>query len=377
MVHSVYKKQKSKTMYFCIGLLLGLLPYIKIQSVVIGCSIGFSFLIYLLLSREKIWYFLTGGLLPQAIVLLHSYITQDLTSWKYKIVNTFTYATKDNFTYSTSQCLEQFANSVLTIFSVIDSKPFILWITLVYITCITFILYHYLKNKPPLNLKNLWVGITLILYFFASFYTIYKPPQTYPHYVLFILPAFILITGYAVLVVSKNFADNNYTNKLFTRTILATFALLVSTSSFYVLKCGNIAFNELEGNLQIAKNKDPLSRAILEFGKPGDQLTVWGWNNELYLRTMMHNGTRFVYTYKIHNNWPSSSHDLRLFNEDIVKRKPSFFIDVYDLFGNQNIAGNKKHLKYSELRKTIANFYKYRKTVNGIDIFQLKNSKEI
>lgn len=377
MVQSAFKEQKSKIIYFLIGFLLGLLPYIKIQCIVIGCSIGFSFLIYLLLSKEKIWHLVTGVLLPQIIVLLQSYLTKDFTSLKYKIVNTFTYATKDNFADSTSQYLEQCMNSVVTIYSVIDSKPFILWISLIYITCILLIIYHYFTNKHSPTLEGSWISITLILYVSTSFYAIHKPPHAYPHYVLLILPAFILISGHSVLVVSRIFSQNNYTKKLFTRIILVTFTFFVSTSSFYVFKNGNIAFYELEKNLQIAKNKDPLSRAILELGQPNDKLAVWGWNNELYLRTMMHKGTRFVYTYKIHDNWPSSSHDLKLFNEDIVKMKPSFFIDVYDLFGNQNFSDNKKDHKYSDLRKTIADFYIHRKTVNGIDIFQLKDLKEI
>ncbi len=107
--------------------------------------------------------------------------------------------------------------------------------------------------------------------------------------------------------------------------------------------------------------------------RPGDTLTVWGWEPNLFVETGLPQGTREAHTAWEISVAPYQGYYLQRYLDDLVRREPTWFVDAIHpgafAFKDRAIFG---HQAFEGVRRLVEDRYEFVAELSGRRIYRLK-----
>lgn len=158
----------------------------------------------------------------------------------------------------------------------------------------------------------------------VALFVVAMPRHDFPHYLLFLVVPFGLWAGIAFGAFWQQAAHAPGRRRA-ALAVFALFMLVVPAAN----RAQQIAPTELGQLLSFWRHPiSRVSRAILAVTRPGDTLTIWGWAPEYYVETGLPQGTREAHTQRQIEDAPLKSYYQQRFLDEMTRNHPTVFIDV-------------------------------------------------
>ena len=329
--------------WYAAGVLLGLMPWAKLQSVPFGGALGGLALLACWLDRRRsvrsrlAWIAALSGaaLAPTIVVLALAAATGQLEQFEVCYI-------RDNLEYMGTGL------SWSTVLAQLGRIASITWQVPAFAVAALLLALVGLRRRPtPL----FWVAAVSTL---AAVYAVVAPRHSFFHYVLFVLPPLTLLAAVAIV----GLWNSSTTPRGRVLLLAMILGLGGAGAAALRLRC------EPPANLgHLARDwRAPhslLARHIRHVATAGDRLTVWGWTPHLHVETALAQGTRDAHTFRQMEPSPRRDTFYRpRFLADLRAQRPTFFVDAVGptSFGFPDRPGN-AHETFPELREFIAQHY--------------------
>lgn len=256
---------------FCVGLILGSIPYAKIQATPIAVTISLFSILFIQLNKKFICYkislitFLLSGLLVSIAFLVPLIVGGDFYDFWNSYIIWPTIYIKDPLTF------QQFT-------SLVSGDPILVYITLIPFLVLGFVAV-FQSGRFSRVFPKLW-GLFFVAIVASAYLSITRPGNMFPHY-LMLLPSFFLLASAFVLIQNEP--------KFFTKHIYAgAFAISIIFIFFP-------DFKKLENVIPKAEFKfNWSSPRIFDylFAENDDKLLVWGWMPQWHITSGIVPATR-------------------------------------------------------------------------------------
>jgi hypothetical protein len=232
--------------------------------------------------------------------------------------------------------------------------------------------YRYKSTRPT----------PIFLWFFAistligSLYAVLKPGNEFSHYLLFLLMPLTLINACFISEIYQRALQKSSILKF--GSIALLLLLIMPTIGFLLEKKGvqgslNKYISTPQTNRQLAESG--VSKEIAKYTQQGDYLTVWGWTCKYYVETGLPAGTAENHTERCIFQHQMKDVYKDRFIKDIRRSKPKVFVDAVGI--NSLWVTDSKTQGYQtweELRRYIDNNYTLKATIDDSRIF-VRNTK--
>ncbi|WP_240163644.1 hypothetical protein [Spirosoma taeanense] len=348
-----------------IGLLLGMVPFGKLQAVplaaVVGLFVGLDLLtrpnLNVSAKAARIGVLVLGGITFPLVFVLLTWINSVYNDFvTFYIIGNFRYANDSNQLVSLLRLPIFFEKG--SEFDWLVKLTGLIWLVGVVVA---------LRRRIQAN-RSLWqvggfVGVLLV----ATLIAITRTGSEYVHYLYFLTgPLFFLLAyGWQQLRLSNQMAQ------WFPIGVLSIYLLLFGIQAVQRYRQG-IALNPYssEGQGGWAVQQSPVSKEIRKYGRPGEKLAVWGWRCDYYVQTQMPQGVAENHTIRSTFAHPMRDDYQRRYVKDFKRSKPAVFVDAV---GSQNLwmtdRNSQGHEIIGPLRQFVATNYHYAGLVNDTRIY--------
>jgi hypothetical protein len=315
----------SVKMFVILGLLLGLIPFAKIQAIPLALTIALAGLVlhYRTYKFKGMSYFIGSGLLPSFFFLVWTYAGGGLDYfWNSYILFNMYYAESE-----VPQGLTLLDKIGYAWQLILNTKGAVLYFQsgLIFsFFCLVFLDFNKFFKFP----QRAGIIVFSLLFFIVSLLCIGQPHRPYLHYTLFAFLSLSVLSGTAIYVFTNPgyisaFSD---THK---KIILTASIIFISLFFFFQHFSFSPVYNiYAETNKNGAVIEPNVVLAINKHSSPGDYMAIWGWKNVLYSDTDLISGTRLPGTSGILNRNSYSNYFLSFFLADMERNKPKIFIDA-------------------------------------------------
>lgn len=342
-------KDKNKAIWLIVllGLLLGAIPYTKLQAAPIAfCFVPFSLLILKKNAKNtvlKVALFLLSGLIASFIVAILLINSDHLNeSFRAYITNNLSYG--DLLPWYEILWNDLYQNK----------NPFLL--VLIGLTGFWLIIRPNVKYP-----REVILFISLLL--FVTLYCIYKPGASFDHYLLFLLLPFTLFFALNFHLLKTLIINGKWGKMIISLLIIAV------SFGFTGIKFHN-AF--ISTSLEKPIKQSDVSKKILEYTKPSDQLIIWGESSKIYLETKLLQGSKWCHSYwgmyspEIQNQFKSA------YLEEVKSGNFPVILDAHKINGFIN-RGNNGIETFPELYNYVENNYKLEADIDEMRIYVRKD----
>ena len=356
----LYQCTKSNLLVFTTGFVLGNLVFVKFQNVPMGLLIAGAFLLEIITRKEwrKGVFLILGGVLPTLVINFYYLKKGELGMfWDNYFWNYFYYSYTTQF--SNLPISERFSplRIVKFIYNSQNSRIYFFTITIL-ILCSSFLAY-----KPLLSLKSSYkkaIGFGVLL-IGVSLYSILQSGNSFQHYRLYLLIPLSLFFGLTLGLLSEKRQQILLIIFLVCCTFMAGYNLCTRPETT------DLSFNELD---------EKIIGIITKATSETDPIVVWGWRDQLYVRSNRPMGFRDAHTFhfalksKLIPTWTAD------FLDDMQSNKPELFIDVttppeYSIFSQILVP----YEHNPDIKNYINSHYQLHQSISGVRIYKrLKSS---
>lgn len=342
-------QQNNIRLLYCAGLLLGALPFLKIQSVLLAGFVGILGIYYLYQQihfdskyRLKYLYLVLSYLfipLAFAVFIISFDVLGDF--WNYYILDNFVYVSSNGNAY-------HWKESNLIFFS---SKDFV-----VYLSGISFFTLINIRSVIRFAQVHFVQTILFLLVLLLAYLTVLLPKNNFPHYLNFMIYPLCLWMAFVLNTISRV----DYKQFLLAFGIFAvweaTQLLVYHQTNFYVYMI-----------LNKQMKSTPTGAYIRENTSTNDYLAIWGWDCKLYIETNTLQAVPESHSERCMFPTPQQKVHLERYLRYLKKNKPRFLIDVsskIDFFIPIH--------RFKDLNEYLNKYYFLDKTIDGNVIYRLK-----
>ncbi|MBM2815330.1 MAG: hypothetical protein HW421_2092 [Ignavibacteria bacterium] len=360
---------------FYLGLLLGLFPFIKLQTVPIAFGIALVYIFVEIRKKEiekkvkliRISNFLGSSLLPTIIAILVFY--------KYDLIDEFfSLYIINNWQYATDGLKNYFGN-------ISNFGPFIFiklhgkagigfLISLSIIILLTG--FKIIKNRKSITWKIYDFNFLLlsVVLLFCSYYSIIKPKNIFYHYqILFYIPL-TFSAGIFLYIFKNNYCKIINNSQKFLKKLTYGFLTVTLIANSYLIISGNKGFEFTLQKVEEWFYKNRYLPVIQKYAKPDEKMAIWGWRSHCYIESGMIQGTRHSHIYFQVVPSPNQEYYLQLYAEDLKENKPVVFLDVISetsfYVTDKSIYGFDK---FPEIKKIIDSNYTFISEADGVGVY--------
>lgn len=294
-----------------LGILLGCLPYEKMQLVPAGLILaGFGVVMFLRRrARAATIAFLIGGVLPTAIVVGWYFVRgESATFWTSYFWRYYYYSME------TSEMLLQMRFHPRRVYRFIFGDDWSRFFLLGQTAVIGLGALVLMKRRPHLSLPARSHFLLSALLVATAFYSVLMAGNNYKHYLLLL---FVPIMHAAGVVIAATPAA--------WRTLLIGMGFGAA-----VLQAGaNTWRREPMPPLPTQAADQRLVDVVQKHTRPGESIVTWGYSDRLHLLANRPMGYRYANTYYVYSPLRAlKEFDQRLFLNDMKENRPSLFIDA-------------------------------------------------
>jgi len=311
---------------FFVGALTGALPFTKLQAAPAGIFLYLSCAVVIFLQRNalqpgyarRLAWQAAGGLFVPALILIPVAFGG---AW-------------NEFVYFYLVCGTTYKNEVQQIsplvFLLRGSADFGAYFVAV-LAASAFSLFGLRNPTAPGLLKRWLIGFAMVAgYLGVILFSVFRSGFNFPHYLLLLVFPLSLLMAWCLKGALLQF---NQTTANAPRGLFGGFPALCVV---LVVQCGMAVAEYIQINPQLLGNWGTEVNAVvpilLRYGKPGDSMMVWGWNNKLHAFTGFRPATRFIGLTYIMDPSSNYSRHRELFLSDLKADKPKLFVDAVDEF---------------------------------------------
>ena len=352
---SVTQQNTNKKSYlFVLGLIAGLLPFAKLQTIPIAAFIVFItyWLVYKVNKNKSLSLMASltlGGMCIPIIMLL--------TGWYLGFIEEiWVYYIKYNLSYGSKNTL--FNSIYLSLFD-----PINIFIKIIAVLVFALLIYRVFWLK---QLKLSTKGIFITAFLGSSLFAVYKTGFMFHHYLLFLIfPATYLYAFFLNDFISLTEKATKYVY------IGVSLILIVILSTTLILPIRNEYVT-----LEKQARPIPLStvgKEILKYSEAHEPLVIWGEEGKYYLETQRLPGIRWS-----NSHWGMYNDSLqKLFQLEYIKEfkaaSPPVFIDTHANEGSFMTRAACGYETVPELKKLVEDNYQLLAEVNQQRIFVRKD----
>jgi hypothetical protein len=335
------KNEKISGIVVLLGIVLGCIPFVKLQGVPMALVIALSaylVLIYRLkngTNKNRLLPFtlLTfGGLFPLLVCLIVLSMTGTFGYfWDNYILGNLAYSSRNDTGLMLSKFM-RFGHFSLFLQNYLgpSEQGFYQVSDFFRVTGGLFVvsLIIHLIGWKHLKLKNLLFLLFAIVIGAASFYSIAQPGNLFPHYLILLFVPFTLACG----IIFGNSSELLKNQRLCSAGQIIFFIALVIHPFQNQLLNGKSLLTYIEPSEIVEDN--PLVKKIQRYASPGEKMIIWGWANKYYVLTGLIQGSRFGSTVLLIQPQfiPSMSHkkkeNLEMLLNDFEASKAPIFLDA-------------------------------------------------
>ena len=306
------------------GLVLGVVPFTKLQYALIGVFLGavlvitvyFRLVDSFAIRMRKIFLVILSGLVIPLILAIIFFTTGVLDDayMRYIVSNVFYVSVGPVPLY---EALTRFFQD----YSFWGTRGFKLYFRSGFLifTLITPIILFYFKKADPKACLVIFFSWALLA---VSMYSACAPMRPFPHYVLVCVPAVGFLLGISLSVLSEIFPAINTSNFL---------SIVVFASCTWSFKSDLLERFEKRfppEDTMVAGTIHPVSKEAIKFAGKGDSLAIWGYRPSIFLETGLYQATRENVSYYQINPNPFQKYYRSMFLSDIKRNQPEIFMDV-------------------------------------------------
>ena len=310
---------------FLAGLLLGLLPWAKLQAVPIGLALGIWLLIDLSLGRRwrKAGLLLVGAVLPSGALL--AWIMR-AGAWdqfwnSYIVANLYRAAGKP--------WGAQLANVAHRLFTEEGSAWFLS-------TAVLVVAALALRGREGWQRLGLRLGGLAALLVLAAVFAVLRPTTQYPHYVqLCLVPLLLLVACAANVLIGEGAATRDPRRR--TAVWVLALGLLPLPVAYFVRNDGARILSETWAyqRSRAFETQTFVESTVAHFVAHPQSLAVWGWAPYLYVDLGIAPGTRDAGYTSLHDGNPSQEFMRAAFLRDLAASAPQVIVDTEDYIVDQ------------------------------------------
>lgn len=348
-----------------VGLLLGMVPFSKLQAVPLAAVVGL-FLVIDLLGRRSlstpakvgriVLLGVCAGLFPLLVVLLTQLngVYDDFVT--FYILGNFQYGGNTDQLQSLLQLPDFFRTG--SEFDWLIKLTAGVWLT-------GFLLA--LRQNTRFGRETWQVGGFALLLLAATLFAITRTGSGYVHYLYFLTGPLLFGLGYGW----RQLLANERLGRWVSVGALAIFLVLFGVQAFQQHQQG-IALNPYPSNRQNGWVLQPslVSNTVAKYARPGEKLVVWGWRCDYYVQTQMPQGVAENHSIRSAFAHPLLTTYQQRYVRDFVRSFPPVFVDAV---GRQNLWMTDRKTHGHELIKPLGQFvaahYKYVGLVNDARIY--------
>lgn len=322
LLYKLDERLKISSLFFY-GLVCGIIPYIKLQTVpmcIILCAGGYYLLVRsaMKLGKEKIqkiivdFLVLSLGILLPTIILVIKLLTFEnglSDAWFYYIENAKSHIGNPGITKYLSQfvkMLELFSDDALKIC----------------ISVVILLLFLIIVLKLKLSEKFLFSGLFLMVSMFA----VVRPFSLFYHYVNFLVIPVLLFLAETVQML---FDNEKHFGKINIKLLLLTVLFLCPIREFGMfyeeIKTSTVfSLRQVVGEANSELTE--LSKFIVKNTGPDDMIVVWGWESRVFVYSKRRSATRQTDIQRLY--WPYDERNVEMYISDILENEPKYIVDV-------------------------------------------------
>ena len=358
------RKQPTLGRIALIGLLLGMVPFSKLQAVPLAAVVGL-FVVIDLLSRQTTVAAKAGRIVVLGISAALFPLFVMLLTWLNGVYDDFiTFYILGNFQYGGNTDQWQSLLQLPDFFQKGTEFDWLVKLTAgVWLT--GFIVA--LRRNIRFN-RNVWqVGGFVLLLLVATLFAITRTGSGYVHYLYFLTGPLLFGLGYGWQQLLANERLGRWVSAGAIAVFLALFGVKATLN--YVQ---DVPMNPYPSNRQNGwtLQPSPVSKVVAKYARPGEKLVVWGWRCDYYVQTQMPQGVAENHSIRSAFAHPLLTTYQQRYIRDFVRSFPPVFVDAV---GQQNLWMTDRKTQGHELIKPLAQFvaahYKYAGLVNDARIY--------
>jgi hypothetical protein len=348
-----------------IGLLLGMVPFGKLQAVPLAATVGL-FVAMSILTRwnltlsakaGRIAALGAGGLAFPCLFVAFMWFNGMYADFEtFYIVGNLRYASDTNQ-----------LQSILSLPEFLQKSGSFDWYTKLSIGVWLIGLVIAIRHRTQLS-RNTWERLGFITtLLIATLFSITRTGSGYLHYLFFLTGPLLLGSAYGWEQISRHFASWRWVGAAAAAVILGLFG--VQTIQDYR---NSIPINPYPSEWQNgwAVQQSPVSKEIVKYAKPGEKLVVWGWRCDYYVQAQMPQGVAENHTIRSGYDHPLQATYQQRYVRNFMRSFPPVFVDAV---GSQNLWMTDRKTQGHELIKPLDKFvaahYRYMGLVNDTRIY--------
>jgi hypothetical protein len=338
--------------YLLVGLLLGMVPFAKLQGVPLAGAIGLA--LALPLIRDRAGYLLgalvLGGLLFPVLVF----------AWaaSYGVFgDVIDFYIRGNLVYQTNATL---AESFQSLWRTLLTLPELLGALLF------GLLLAGLALRRPAARTNL--GVLALLTLAASLFSILKTGNAFGHYLLWLLIPLTLVCGWALHRLANG--GGGVPRATVLMVLAAGLLLPVGLLAGRYQRTGAVNAYPSTPAQNRTLARSPLSEAIARYARGTDRLVVWGWACRFYVETGLAQGTAENHSERCIYDHPLRELYRRRYLADMMLNQPMVFVDAVGpaSLWLQDVRAH-GHGVFPELKLYVSQEYVYAGTVESCRLY--------
>lgn len=310
------------------GLVIGLIPFSKLQAIPLAACIGFAAFVWLLFQpdviRKRAWQdalcLIASVGLGLSLAILSLWLSgQGSEVYESYVIHNLYYTRSRGMSWEESAYILRYLTDLSWGFYAFHCGMLLL----------LAIAQFGLRRT---SWRPMFLGWAMVA---AGYCAVLVPGRLYPHYLLFLsLPQ--------ALAVGIQFGYLLNPPLLRYRTMLVALFLLIGTGTQLFDRIRDR--HSLEKLIRVERPRDQVSAFINQVKQPGDTLTVWGWRPELYVETQLPQGTREALTEAQLSEHPQRDYFRARFLADLKSSESKFFVDAVGpddyLLTNRSLQGH-------------------------------------
>ena len=344
----IHKGNTLKWPVFLLGLILGMIPFAKLQASLQAVYLGMGVFIILLQRHQikSIFTLILGGIYFPILVFTFLISFGLLPSFiEFYIKGNLVYASSGN----TKNVFSQFVDILIL------SPDFLKYLSSI---CVLILVGAFSIRKS----LDKWLLGFLFGWVLVSIYAITKSGNPFVHYLNLLLYPLALLGAFFVYYIQKPSLK-----------IATAFIPFLIWSVFFIpqtlkKKPLNLYVSTTNHTLQ----QSEVAKKILEYARPDDMLVVWGWACRYYVETQLAEGTAENHTERCIYEHPMKPNYRKRFIADMLRNRPAVFIDAV---GKNSVwvqdTTTQGHQNFPELKDFIASNYTLKATVDEVKIYIL------
>nr|WP_293836497.1 hypothetical protein [uncultured Arsenicibacter sp.] len=331
------------------GLLLGMVPFGKLQGVPLAAVTGLFAAIDILLrvnitvagKAKRIGILVAGGIAFPALFTLFM--------WSTGMLNDFvTFYIQGNFNYASGGDPVQNLLNLPRFFRKGTEFEWLVYLTIALF--ITALVVYISARRQTTETAKTWQRNAFILTLLAAtLYAITKTGSEYVHYLYFLMGPLCLLAGFCW----SNLIEKTTTYRLGLG-FLALYLLGFAGQMVWNYRHGiplNPYPTDQQGGWRLPQSD--VAKVVRQYAQPGEKLVVWGWRCDYYVQTQMPQGVAENHTIRSTFDHPMLGIYQKRYVSDFKRSFPPVFVDAV---GSQNLWMTDKKTQGYEIIKPLAEF---------------------